>query len=118
MPPGSTLRVLGRIDGAHAVVNFMDASPGTDAPRLGHCFDAASTRNDGDAIANVALCAQIVSDHRGRIYAAPSPLGSLGITLRLPLRLQVHTISPRSSRKVGAAPLAQEIADGREITPD
>ena len=94
MDAGSTLQVLGRIDGGHAVVNFIDAAPGLDEPRLARCFDAASARSprrrsdadaDADAIASVALCAQIVSEHRGRIYAAPSPLGSLGITLRLPL---------------------------------
>ena len=34
---------------------------------------------------SLALCERIVGEHRGRIYAAPSPLGSLGITLRLPL---------------------------------
>ena len=96
MDAGSTLQVQGRIDGGDAVVNFIDAAPGLDEPRLARCFDAASARSprwrsdadadaDADAIASVALCAQIVSEHRGRIYAAPSPLGSLGITLRLPL---------------------------------
>ncbi|MDM0024672.1 ATP-binding protein [Variovorax saccharolyticus] len=90
MHAGSTLKVLGRIDGVHAVVNFIDAAPGLDEPRLARCFDAAAARSprlrgDLDAIASVALCEQIVSDHRGRIYAAPSPLGGLGITLRLPL---------------------------------
>lgn len=90
MHAGSTLQVLGRIEGRHAVVNFIDASPGLDEPRLARCFDAVAARSprwrsDLEAIASVALCEQIVSDHRGRIYAAPSPLGSLGITLRLPL---------------------------------
>jgi two-component system sensor histidine kinase BaeS len=90
MHAGSTLQVLGRIDGVHAVVNFIDAAPGLDEPRLARCFDAVAARSprwrsDVDAIASVALCEQIVSEHRGRIYAAPSPLGSLGITLRLPL---------------------------------
>jgi K+-sensing histidine kinase KdpD len=91
MQAGSTLRVLGRIEGTHAVVNFIDAAPGISEPRLARCFDAASAgvarqRDDGDAVANVALCTQIVAEHRGRLYAAPSPLGGLGITLRLPLQ--------------------------------
>lgn len=112
MPKGSTLRVLGRIDGIHAVVNFMDRSPSDDAPRLARCFDGR------DASAGAALCAQIVSDHRGRIYAAPSPLGSLGVTLRLPLPSRSHQFSPRSPRTVGGAHFAQEIADAEELIPD
>lgn len=101
MHAGSTLQVLGRIDGSHAVVNFIDSAPGLDEPRLARCFDAAAARSprwrgDLDAIASVALCEQIMSDHRGRIYAAPSPLGSLGITLRLPLE-----------RKAAGAPRVQ-----------
>jgi two-component system sensor histidine kinase BaeS len=92
MPAGSTLKLLARVDGTQAVVNFMDAVPADSEPRLGQCFEAASARNfgaaDGDPaglIEGVALCGRIVSQHQGRIYASPSPLGSLGITLRLPL---------------------------------
>ncbi|MDM0077409.1 hypothetical protein QTH90_23585 [Variovorax sp. J2P1-59] len=91
MKAGSTLHVLGRVDGTQAVVNFMDCAPDADEPRLAQCFDAASARrarlrSDCESIASVALCTQIVGEHRGRIYAAPSPLGRLGITLRLPLQ--------------------------------
>ncbi|MDM0108287.1 hypothetical protein QTH97_25285 [Variovorax sp. J22R24] len=91
MKAGSTLHVLGRIDGTQAVVNFIDRAPGTDEPRLAQCFDAASAQcaqphGDCESLASVALCTQIVGEHRGRIYAAPSPLGRLGITLRLPLQ--------------------------------
>lgn len=91
MPAGGTLKLLARVDGAHAVVNFMDNGSAKE-PQLGRCFTAAfssdlprSHHDHLDSIARVALCERIVSDHRGRIYAAPSPLGSLGITLRLPL---------------------------------
>lgn len=97
MQAGSTLRVLGRVEGTHAVLNFMDAAPGAGEPRLARCFDAAGAttaarRGDGDTAASVALCTQIVSEHRGRIYAAPSPLGSLGITLRLPLQDAIGSV--------------------------
>jgi len=97
MQAGSTLRVLGRVEGTHAVVNFIDASPDAGEHRLARCFDAAAAasprqRDDGEAAASVALCTQIVSEHRGRIYAAPSPLGSLGITLRLPLQNAIGSI--------------------------
>jgi len=97
MQAGSTLRVLGRVEGTHAVVNFMDAAPGASEPRLARCFDTAGAataarRGDGDTAASVALCTQIVSEHRGRIYAAPSPLGALGITLRLPLQDAIGSV--------------------------
>jgi two-component system sensor histidine kinase BaeS len=90
MSRGSTLQVLARIDGTHAVVNFMDVPSGADAPRLGRWFDevyahSLRSKHDNDAAARVAECGQIVGEHHGRIYAAPSPLGSLGITLRLPM---------------------------------
>ena len=88
MSRGSALRVLARIDGAHAVVNLMDAPCGSDTPCLGKWFHevyAHSLRPDhrDEAAARVAICQQIVGEHHGRLYAAPSPLGSLGITLRL-----------------------------------
>ena len=95
MQAGSTLRVLGRVEGTHAVVNFIDAAPGASEPRLARCFDAngaATAAQDGETAASVALCTQIVSEHRGRIYAAPSPLGSLGITLRLPLQDAIGSV--------------------------
>jgi two-component system sensor histidine kinase BaeS len=91
MPAGGTLKMLARMDGAHAVVNFMDTGS-TEEPQLGRCFTSAFARDlppdnhdHSDSIARVALCERIVGEHCGRIYAAPSPLGSLGITLRLPL---------------------------------
>lgn len=97
MQAGSTLRVLGRVEGTHAVVNFMDAAPGAGEPRLARCFDDASAGiaqqcDDGESAASVALCTQIVAEHRGRIYAAPSPLGALGLTMRLPLQDAVPSI--------------------------
>lgn len=90
MATGSTLQVLARIDGAHAVVNFADSPPGISEARLGRMFDdcarsslhRASEREEAQRIAR---CTKIIGEHNGRIYAAPSPLGSLGITLRLPL---------------------------------
>ncbi|MDM0109036.1 hypothetical protein QTH97_29115 [Variovorax sp. J22R24] len=92
MPSGGTLQMLVRADGPHAVVNFMDLVPEAHERRLGRCFNEASAfrsnrRHGRDALplAGVALCARIAGEHQGRIYAAPSPLGSLGITLRLPL---------------------------------
>lgn len=91
MPDGGTLKLLARMEGKHAVVNFMDAAPGQGAPRLGRIFGHFLARNDAsqsateDLSANIAMCDWIVGSHRGRIYAAPSPFGELGITLRLPL---------------------------------
>ncbi|WP_286663136.1 hypothetical protein [Variovorax flavidus] len=88
MPAGGTLQLLARADGPYAVINFMDQTP-SEEPRLGLCFSAAPARRDdtahAESIANVDLCERIVGDNGGRIYASPSPLGSLGVTLRLPL---------------------------------
>lgn len=88
MPPGSSLQVLARKDGAHAVVNFMDAGPCIEEPQIGRQFERVSTlrsgRHPNEEVQCALLCAQIVSDHGGRIYAAPSPLGRLGLTVRLP----------------------------------
>lgn len=91
MPKGSTLKLLARMEGAQAVVNFMDIAPDGSEPRLGRCFGRSSQQNhpanalSPDLISGALRCEQIVGDHGGRIYSAPSPLGSLGITLRLPL---------------------------------
>ncbi|MEP6719940.1 MAG: ATP-binding protein [Variovorax sp.] len=78
---GGTLRVLALADGARAAVHFMDTGPGALEPGLAHLFERGSRESD----AGVLHCQRIASAHNGRIYAAPSALGALGITFRLPL---------------------------------
>jgi len=88
---GGTLKVLARTDAGKAVVNFMDIEgEAMGAPEescgLARLFGGASASRAADAGSRIARCERIVDGHDGRLYAAPSPLGGLGLTLRLPLR--------------------------------
>jgi hypothetical protein len=82
---GGSCQVMARVDGAHAALHFMDRNGSAQGSRLAEAFGRRSV----DAVAGqVARCRQIVQRHAGRIYPAPSPLGGLGLTVRLPLRAQ------------------------------
>ncbi len=82
---GGLCQVMARVDRAHAALHFMDRSGSAAGSHLAEAFGRCS----GDAVAGpVARCRQIVQRHAGRIYPAPSPLGGLGLTVRLPLRAQ------------------------------
>ena len=83
-PPGVTLRILARSDGAQAVINCIDA--GGSELRLARAFTAGAPGEQSNAPA----CRAIVDGLGGRLYAAPSPLGQQSLTLRLPL-LRVGT---------------------------
>ena len=78
----TTLHVLARAEGPHAVINWRDASVG--APRLSHAFATA----DSTTAARVLACQTIAARHGARIYAAPSPLGDACLTVRFPLHGQ------------------------------
>lgn len=78
----TTLHVLARAEGQHAVINWRDASVG--APRLSHAFATA----DSTTAARVLACQTIAARHGARIYAAPSPLGDACLTVRFPLHGQ------------------------------
>ncbi len=83
--PYGTFQVRAAAEGGHAVLHFMDHSGSAGTSHLAAVFDRGAT----DGVAGlVARCRQIVQRHAGRIYAAPSPLGSLGLTVRLPLRAE------------------------------
>lgn len=75
----TTLHVLARAEGQHAVVNWRDGSVG--APRLSHAFATA----DSTTAERVLACQTIAARHGARIYAAPSPLGDGCLTVRFPL---------------------------------
>lgn len=82
---GGLCQVMARVDGAHAALHFMDRSGSAEGSHLAQAFGRRSV----DALAaQVARCRHIVQRHAGRIYPAPSPLGALGLTVRLPLRAQ------------------------------
>jgi hypothetical protein len=74
--PGSTLHVLCRADGRQAVVNLIDRSPVASAPKLLELI------NDRAAHPRVQACRDLAWNMGGRMYAAPSPLGGMAITLR------------------------------------
>ncbi|MGJ7497144.1 hypothetical protein ACSFA8_18930 [Variovorax sp. RT4R15] len=78
---GGTLQVLALADGARAAVHFMDVGPDASGLGLAHLFERGARESD----AGVLHCQRIAGAHNGRIYAAPSALGALGITFRLPL---------------------------------
>jgi len=91
MPRGGILKTLARTEGEHAVVSFMDSSLASEQPRLAQTFDrlAAARQEaasgDSEIRESVVLSRRIADRHGGRLYAAPSSLGGLGITFRMPL---------------------------------
>ena len=74
----------------HAVIELEDSAPGVpDAllPRLFERFfrvDPSRTRTSGGSGLGLAICQRIIAAHGGHIFAAPSPLGGLKLTLQLP----------------------------------
>lgn len=100
MPRGGVLRILARAEGAQAAVSFMDSSLAAEQPRLAHMFDrlcAARQKADpaeGEIRESAALSRRIADRHGGRLYAAPSSLGGLGLTLRMPLANADATPAP------------------------
>jgi signal transduction histidine kinase len=100
MPRGGILRVLARTEGAQAAVSFMDSSLASEKPRLAPMFDrlcAARQKTDpaeGEIRESAALSRRIADRHGGRLYAAPSSLGGLGLTLRMPLANADATPAP------------------------
>ena len=84
----TTLHVLARAEGRHAVINWRDASVG--APRLSHAFATA----DSTTAARVLACQTIAARYGARIYAAPSPLGDACLTVRFPLHGQREARAP------------------------
>lgn len=74
------------------LIHVDDTPPGVaeaDLPRLfDRLFrsDASRSRSSGGAGLGLALCKSIVTAHGGEIVAAPSPLGGLRISVRLPQR--------------------------------
>ncbi len=82
----TALQWLLRVDGPHAVLHLLDSGVGENHVRLTAFFDGRWPAR-GALQDRIALCRQIVKQHSGRIYAAPSPLGGLALTVRLPLHL-------------------------------
>ncbi|MCR6478527.1 hypothetical protein NU688_20390 [Variovorax sp. ZS18.2.2] len=87
LQPDTTLHVMARIDGGHAVVNWCDTGAGTQ--RLAAAFSRPASAADD----RIRACQAVVSRHGARIYTAPSPLGDGCLTLRFPLQGRYGTRS-------------------------
>jgi two-component system sensor histidine kinase BaeS len=92
MPRGGVLKTLARRENGQAVVSFMDSSLASGPqPRLAAIFDRLFAAReapapDEGALRESVLCARRIVDRLGgRLYAAPSALGGMGLTLRMPL---------------------------------
>ncbi|MYN19126.1 HAMP domain-containing protein, partial [Rugamonas sp. FT107W] len=78
--------------GGHAEIVVEDSAPGVPAAVLGSIFerlyrvDGARTRERGGSGLGLAICKALVEAHSGSIIAAPSVLGGVKITVRLPLK--------------------------------
>ncbi len=107
MPRGGILKVNARAESGQAAVSFVDSSLASEQPQLASTFDrlrgARQNVNceDSEARASVILANRIVSSHGGRLYAAPSPLGGLGLTWRMPLMAQGAAVHQRAVRHDG-----------------
>lgn len=89
---GGRVRVQAQREAGYWLIHVDDTPPGVaeaDLPRLFERLfrsDASRSRGSGGAGLGLALCKSIVTAHGGEIEAAPSPLGGLRISVRLPRR--------------------------------
>jgi two-component system sensor histidine kinase BaeS len=88
---GGKVRVTLRTLAGRAVVEFDDSAPGVSGEALSRLFErfyrVESSRNraNGGTGLGLAICRSIVAAHSGDVSAAPSALGGLRVTVRLPL---------------------------------
>jgi len=91
---GGECRLELATDGSLARITLDDSAPGVPDPALPHLFerlyrvDASRGREHGGAGLGLAIAANIVAAHEGRIRASHSPLGGLRIEIDLPLSRQ------------------------------
>ena len=89
---GGTLRIHASNDNGHCVIVWEDSAPGVDEEQLSHIFDrfyrAERSRNraSGGSGLGLAICKNIVEAHGGELYAKPSPLGGVQMTVVLVLQ--------------------------------
>lgn len=86
VPPPRRLRIAGRLDGGHAMVEIHDSGPGIAADLLPRIFDPFFTTKPvgkGTGL-GLSISDRIVSDQGGSLTAANHPAGGAVFTLRLP----------------------------------
>lgn len=87
---GGELRVGLTQQEAHWRLDFQDSAPGVTPAQLARLFErfyrgeGSRSRASGGAGLGLAICSSIAQAHGGELSAAPSPLGGLWLTLRLP----------------------------------
>jgi two-component system sensor histidine kinase BaeS len=88
---GGECRLVLALDGDQARITLDDSAPGVPNDALPHLFerlyrvDASRGREHGGAGLGLAIAANIVAAHDGRILASHSPLGGLRIEIAIPL---------------------------------
>lgn len=88
--PGGCVRVAVRREGGRVAIEVDDSAPGVPREALARLFerfyrvDESRSRANGGAGLGLAICRSIAAAHGGEIAAAPSPLGGLRISIRLP----------------------------------
>ncbi|MCB1733954.1 MAG: HAMP domain-containing protein [Gammaproteobacteria bacterium] len=88
---GGRLRVAAAVHGRTLNIDFQDSTPGVPEAELERLFDrlyrveASRNRASGGAGLGLAISANIVAAHEGRIEAKASPLGGVWIHIELPL---------------------------------
>ncbi|WP_295522955.1 hypothetical protein [uncultured Pseudacidovorax sp.] len=87
-PIGGVVRIHARAEGTTAAVSVVDEPAGAQPPALArrvHGLSLAADPHQDASLRALALCAQAIDGHHGRLYAAPSTWGAMGATMRLPL---------------------------------
>ncbi len=88
---GGRVRVSTRVAHGHATIEIDDSAPGVPAEALPRLFErfyrveSSRSRANGGTGLGLAISRSIAAAHGGDIAAAPSPLGGLHISVRLPL---------------------------------
>ena len=88
--PGGRVRVAVRREGERVAIEVDDSAPGVPREALARLFerfyrvDESRSRANGGAGLGLAISRSIAAAHGGEIAAAPSPLGGLRVSIRLP----------------------------------
>jgi two-component system sensor histidine kinase BaeS len=88
---GGRVRVSTRVADGHATIEIDDSAPGVPAEALPHLFErfyrveGSRSRANGGTGLGLAISRSIATAHGGEIAAAPSALGGLRVSVRLPL---------------------------------
>ncbi len=89
---GGIIHIESHKEGAQAVIIIQDSAPGVPEDHLVriferfHTVDSSRNRKTSGTGLGLAICRSILEAHGGSILAAPSALGGLSLSIRLPLQ--------------------------------